>query len=111
MTSNELILEMLNSPSQSIILDLGRTPEAIERDGEDRTFSLEAIQNVTDHIHAWIFSRIARKNRLEKTSPKQMEIEVTVKLDGEPLDVITAPFTLSPILRDGQIRWEIVRKG
>ena len=65
------------------------------------------IEGIGTKVQQWILSRLWRKHKFGNISAHSMEIEVTVKLDGEPIDHLTLPLTLtSP---DGGHRWRAFR--
>ena len=61
-----------------------RQPEAIKRDGPDRTLSAEAMDGIFLNIKAWIGSRMIRSMDKFDHPPQRIDIIVTVSIDGEP---------------------------
>ena len=61
-----------------------RMPEAIKRDGPDRTLSGEAMDALFLNIKAWIGSRMIRSMDKYDHPPQRVDIIVTVSIDGEP---------------------------
>jgi hypothetical protein len=61
-----------------------RMPEAVKRDGPDRTLSVEAMDALITNVKAWVGSRMIRAMDLYNQPPQHVKIIVTVELDGEP---------------------------
>jgi hypothetical protein len=61
-----------------------RQPEAIKRDGPDRTLSGEAMDALFLHIKAWIGSRMIRSMDKFDHPPQRIDIVVAMTIDGEP---------------------------
>lgn len=104
--SDNAQVNMLDAPGQTIVLMADRTPDAIARDGAEKSFSKELVESMGVAVHDWILSRIYRRFKDKNSAAHRMEIEVTVKLDGEPVDVMTVPFKL---YIDGAHRWRAIR--
>jgi len=61
-----------------------RMPEAVERDGPDRTLSAEAMDGLFLNVKAWIGSRMIRSMDKYDHPPQKVTILVTVSIDDEP---------------------------
>jgi hypothetical protein len=61
-----------------------RMPEAVERDGPDRTLSAEAMDGLFLNIKAWIGSRMIRSMDKFDHPPQRIDIVVAMTIDGEP---------------------------
>lgn len=73
-----------NMPGNEFTFKLGRTPNSISRDGDDKFFSADAMNTLFDHIATYVGSRLVRYHERYGRAPAAMTVRIRVALDLDP---------------------------
>lgn len=92
---------MMAVEGDTIALKLERTPD-VRKSQPGRTFSSDAVLGLGDSVVRWIGSRMERYFRRTGQPALDMEVEIRVRINGEPFQTFSLPARFSVV--DGKLR-------